>query len=601
MGKINKLSQNIINKIAAGEVVERPASVVKELIENSIDAEAEQITVKIEQGGSKLIEVSDNGKGMDEADAMLAFEQHATSKLVEIEDLEKIMTLGFRGEALASISSVSEAEIHTFDGDSAPLKATTSSGGTIVEPASARTRGTTITIRNLFHNIPARRKFLRTPQTEAKHIQKIFIEHALTNPNVAFTFIKDDKIIYELTAEDKLEQRIIALFPSYANQLVELNYDSPQLKLAGYVGHPAISINSTKDQYLFINKRPISDHLLSKAVKDAFDNNLMKGKYPVFFINIELAPDLVDVNIHPRKQEVRFESPGLIYSSIRRSVNHALQNKLHSDYSDKLSTFPETDFSDSYDKNLRSISNVKADRQATTPGYKSKSFADKTAPPTVNNKDFTKINDQEQLMSEFNISDTSAASTISYLQVFNTYLIFQKGEKLLVVDQHAADERINFEKIRSRINSSESIATQALLIPEELSGNTYSDIEDYLTHLAKLGFVVEPLTKSSYQLTEIPALLSHTQYLQTLDAVIEELSHTSGSANKTFEDVQDDIFATMACHGSIRAGQKLSEEEAYKILSDLFTCELPYSCPHGRPIIWELTKYELEKQFKRKL
>lgn len=580
---IRLLSTDLINKIAAGEVVERPASVVKELVENAIDAKASEISLKIEQSGIQLIEVSDNGKGMDQANAQLALVEHATSKISTQQDLERISTLGFRGEALASIASVSQMQIHTYDGETQPVLVTKNEDTVMTKPASGRNQGTTVQVKQLFANLPARRKFLRSLNTEFKHIYDTLINLALINPQVHFKFFRDQKLLLDLTRTATVLDRILQVHKGLSDKLIELSYVSPQIKISGYIGHPDTSRFDKSQQYIFINQRPVNDSLIRKAVKEGFKNSLMLEREPVFLIYIDLDPDLVDVNVHPRKLEVRFTNPGLIFQAIKSSVTNSLQTKLKNDL------------------HIKFKNNTAANHQFTSPIIESPLSLISTREQGINSVQqslsFTK-NLLSENLSEDRIDERSGDFlTQGFLQVFLTYIVVPQNDLLLVIDQHAADERINFERIEQAFNTNQFLASQPLLLSEEinLSSGETATLSDNLAMLKQYGFYIEQLSSQAWQLTQVPEILAGKDYLSSLQEIISSIS--TQKQNISFNK----LAATLACHSSIRAGQRLHDVEINQLISNLFKCHSPYSCPHGRPIIWEISKNELEKKFKRVL
>jgi len=577
MSKIQVLSKDLINKIAAGEVVERPASVAKELLENAIDAGASEITVNIEDGGLKKIQVIDNGSGMDENDSQMALMQHATSKISTEKDLESIYTLGFRGEALASISSVSNTTIHTFDGSQNPWLVSIKNEQISVELAPGREKGTTVTVNNIFSNIPARRKFLKSAQTEYKYILNIFSATALANPKVGFKLFKDGRLEFLLKKNDSLLSRITSTFPSLKNSdLIEILYDSPKIKINGYICHPSKARQDSSMQFTFVNGRYVKDNLISKAVREGFSSTLMNNNYPSYFINIQVDTKSIDVNIHPRKMEVRFDDPASIFNSVKTAVNKSLQNALKRDF----------------------IQKVGCDTDNITRNY-----SNYIGRPTVKDGiEFTKNLLSFDLNEQSSSVEKPISSTLNNpFQAFDTYIIFEKEGKLLIVDQHAADERVNYERLQKNFNAGVSFEPLDLLIPIEfqLSKSEISNATTKTEYLKSLGFNFK-FSQSKIIFMAIPQLLKQDFTVQVFSEILQNIE--DGIKLKgTAEKKENKLIATMACHSSIRAGQKLQSQEMQQLIINLFNCDMPYSCPHGRPIIWELSKYELEKNFKRKI
>jgi DNA mismatch repair protein MutL len=588
MSTIKLLSNDLINKIAAGEVVERPASALKELIENSIDALATEITVRLEESGLKKIDVIDNGIGMDKEDSILAFKQHATSKIKSEKDLSAIYTLGFRGEALASISSISDVTIHTFNGQDTPSFTYNNSDKIISEPGQGRAKGTTVSINNIFNKVPARRKFLRSPNTEYKYILDTFIFIALSHKNISFKLIKDDKIIYDLKATNTLTTRISELFPSIKEtQIIPINYDSPNIKISGFIGHPSISRQDNTQQFVFVNNRYIRDNVINKAIKDAYTSILLQHHQPIFFVFIEINPENIDVNIHPRKLEVKFDDTHLIFSAIKQSTQKALQMTIKDNFVSQTQSYT-------------TIKSANQDSPKFTSNKEYNDFSFSQTRPTVKQS----INFTQQLFN--NILDTTDqqinTEQITPSQFFNTYIVFQKAESLLVVDQHAADERVNFEKILDRVNNNEVLESLDLLIPitTQLTKQEIDATRQYKSIIESYGFSIS-IEATKAKIERVPLLLKGNFTENTFKELLNDLLQSEGKESQALEKHKEAIVATIACHSSIRAGQRLSTVEMTQLITNLYKCRLPYSCPHGRPIIWELNRYDIEKNFKRKL
>ncbi|MBN1331659.1 DNA mismatch repair endonuclease MutL [Candidatus Dojkabacteria bacterium] len=582
MNKINKLSPQLVAKIAAGEVVERPASVVKELIENSLDAGSTSLELYIQKAGRALIELRDNGSGMSLEDAELAFEQHTTSKISNEEDLSKIITLGFRGEALSSISAVADILLETGN-----LK-----DSTLVEILNQRQqirpgkieKGTTIKVQELFGRVPARKKFLRSDSTEFKHISDIFIRHALANLAVSFKLFADDKLVYNFPSTNSLETRIFDIWGGrYKDKLARITYDAPQIKITGLLSKPEEARRDRSAQFIFLNNRPISSNLITKAVEDAFHSTHPERRYPAFFIFLELDPESVDVNVHPRKLEVKFGNTNSVFSAVKHAVEHALSSSMKDTVKQQFSQQPNMNYSP---QGLHS--RLSERRRSYRP----------SSPNNTPNFIQGSLNFSRALLeSDENIKkDTLKFDSFKAAQFFNTYIVIEREEKLLFIDQHAADERINYEKIMKKINSDKALETQALLTPEtiELTPAEFNSLKEKMPEFEKLGIILEPFGKNTVKLAEKPAILKNFDFAGFIEEVLcEELLEINN------KKVLHLIVATLACHSSIRAGRKMHQEEVETMIKQLFACEKPYSCPHGRPIIWELSKNELEKNFKR--
>ncbi len=601
MANIKKLPQNVINQIAAGEVVERPASIVKELVENSIDAKATRIIVRIENAGKKLIEIIDNGVGMDKEDAVKAFEQHATSKITSTEDLGNIQTMGFRGEALASISSVSKVSLYTRPRNgSESIKVVAEAEKVDLAEESGAEEGARIVVENLFDFIPARKKFLKGDYTEFNHISNTFIDLALTRTDIHFELYHNGKEIFNLPTTTELKQRIFDLFGDVtASNLIDVHYNSPVLQISGLIGHPSVSQHFKDKQYVFLNNRPIQERTVNKAVQVGFNTFIAKDQYPIFFLYITIDPKKVDVNVHPRKQEVKFEDSQQIFGAVKRTVEEALQRSMKDELSRKIgetnitrnsfSGFEPSSKSEGF-KPSPSLSNTNSGTTYVKP-----------LPPSIQQSlNFSKMVLSESERSDPFNSEELSAETNDFSQVFDTYLIFDKQDKLFIMDQHAAAERINYEKLMEKHNLGENSEVQSLLAPVviDLNLGQAETFKTYIEELGKLGFEIEEFGTNSFQVTSIPALLKDINIENLMRETVLMLSSDISSSD-AIEEVTHKIIATLACHGSIRAGMKLSKEQGLYLINELKKCKNTYSCPHGRPIVWELTRTELEKKFKR--
>lgn len=596
---IIQLHPQLVNKIAAGEVVERPASVLKELIENAIDAKASKISVNLQSYGNKLIEIVDNGVGMSKGDAIIACDSHTTSKISTLQDLEDINSMGFRGEALASISAVSQLTlISKPQKDKIGTKIQIDSGKVISKEDTQTNKGTTIAVERLFHNIPARKKFLKSKNTEYKHLLATFFNYALAFPDIHFLLSHNNKTVYNLPStisdnfNDELLVRINDLFgPRISSNLVEIHYSSPYVQIGGFVGHPSIARSQRSYQLTFLNKRPIADKLISRAVFDAYQGLIPRGRYPIFFLFLKIDPRRIDVNVHPRKTEVRFNNPNQIYQSIKQSAKQALLKFLQKDTQ----------------KALREFSKF----QETIPTLKKKGrFEIKQVPKTSKRAQIKEsIKFTEALLKkdkelpdltkrEANIQITTLPKAF---QVFNNYLIIEKENSLLIIDQHAAAERVTFERLTKQIKN-KKVDTQKLLIPEiiELNKMEFGILKEYRKDLEKLGLRLAIFGKSAFKVIEIPALIAKTNIKELINNLVADLDQEiAQNKPKSFEELEKHVIETMACHSSIRTGMKLQREEINDLVEKLLKCDNPYSCPHGRPIIWEIEKGEIEKKFKR--
>jgi DNA mismatch repair protein MutL len=590
MGRIQKLSPELINLIAAGEVVERPASVVKELVENALDAGATQIVIRVEEGGGKLIQVVDNGRGMDSVDAEAAFEQHATSKIAALEDLQRIATLGFRGEALASIAAVSEIEMHTKTEPEPATKITIIEQKISSSLSPHAQTGTDIQIRNLFAALPGRKKFLRTAQTEFGHLTNIVVEAALAHPEVRFELYHDGRLIHRLPAASDAAARASEIWSQFKpSDFYHAEVVDNALKLEAWVGKPDVARKDRKVQFVFVNERPVSDRLIQRAASDAFKGFIHRDLQPVYLLKLTLDPEEVDVNVHPRKQEVKFANSQHVYLVVMRTLRDLLAQQTKSELLERLApeSAPEAD--------LITPSFV---RQPSTTFAPQKIYASPIGPQAGLN--FT-AHLLKSSSPSYSHADLPAAPLLRPLQLFMTYIVYQQGEEVIFIDQHAAAEKILYEKLMSQAANQKS---SPMLVPEvlEFSAQEKRQLLEQQDELVKIGLEIEDFSGHSVKIAAKPEL---TPNLRTREFLQDLLHH-----QQTFDDNAEllkeignpklhHLVATAACHGSVRAGQRLSEPEMQQIIADLAKCQYPYNCPHGRPVSWQLARTELEKNFKR--
>jgi len=592
MGQIKVLDQNMINMIAAGEVIERPASVVKELMENSIDAGATKITVSVEDGGKKLISVSDNGCGMDAEDLSKAFESHTTSKIKTSKDLHSISTLGFRGEALASIASVAQIKAVSRTKDSAGANCIEIDCGTksSISPTSADF-GTTIQVRDLFYKLPARRKFLRTANTEMEHITEQFTRIALPNNSLDMTLIHNGREIYRLANEQGHRRRIAALFSSEISEnLIETESDEKGIHIFALLGRPDISKTSNKFQYIFLNGRFIRDKFISHAIKEAYRGILEPDRFPVIFLFIQMPYEDYDVNVHPTKIEVRFYNANLVHSQILGCLREKL-----------LGTDLQT----------------KAKLPATAPsepgfkaGHRSREIADAMADFFRKHKP---VQTQQQIgfrqKTTGTIHDVSREKPTQYairdtqyerkfLQIHDSYIVEQTEDGFIIIDQHALHERILYENLRN-IMLKGKLESQRLLIPEsfEVTDAQAETLKTNSELIEKLGIELVPFGPRSYAIQAFPAILARAAPVDFAQDLIDLLMDKGVGLDA--EELLDEILNMAACKAAIKAGQKLSDSEIEQLLADRNHLEYASRCPHGRPTVIKFSLSDLEKQFKR--
>lgn len=596
MKKIHKLDKNLINLIAAGEVIERPSSVLKELIENSIDAGADKIQIEFKNGGLDLVSIKDNGSGILTEDADLIFEQHATSKISNPQDLDSIFTLGFRGEALASIASASSSiEVISKSKDSAAFRSVFTDRQQHTDPADKTDIGTEISVNDLFGNIPARRKFLKSTNTESRNIVKTFLENSLAHIGTTFELSSEGKDIYKLIKSTDFKNRVFDIWGSnIAKNIYEIEeFDIQGLKIQFYLGKPEIAKRSNPLQFIYVNKRFINNKTISAAVSEAYKGFIHTDLKPTFFIFIEIDPSKVDVNIHPRKMEVRFENSDEIFRIIYGSVKKILEKNTRDTIRSTIPMQPST-FEDRISNNHQAVPNISS---------RPLQFSDSrisSSKPTSDSISFGFVND---------ITATNMSHEEEYrpYQLFNTYIVIEKQNNLVFIDQHAAAEKILFEKLISQLNN---VTSKPLLVPMVVELNQYNKISilDKKDELKAVGFHIEDFGSNLIQITEIPEMLNKFDANEFIEMNMDYDSDLKKNYSnyETYNGVTltKDLYliiATTACHGSIRAGQPLSELEMRQIVKDLYSLENPYNCPHGRPTIWELKKTDIEKSFRRDL
>ena len=578
MKPILSLPEDLRNKISAGEVVERPASVVKELLENSIDAGATEITVVVEKGGHQLIQVRDNGHGITADGLAQAFLRYTTSKISKVDDLFKIRTLGFRGEALASIAAVSEINVASSVDESAGYQMDLVNGVTDAIKAAPPIGGTEITVRNLFYNTPARKKFLKSATTEFRQIVKMLRRFGLEFPEVSFQLMHNDKTILNLTPEN-LEERIIALTdPSYRDQLLPVNMIKGDYNISGFVGTLNLVRGRPGEQYLFVNRRFIQNRLLNSAVYAAYESLVKRGEYPFSLLNLVLPPDQLDVNVHPRKIEVRFTDEWRIYHVVKSAVREALASILATIPSFEQHVGQMVTFGKEIDPNQRQ------EPLWFTPAKQSESGADlQRAKEYVSN-----LADQKE-------EATAIEGSIMW-QVHDKYIISQINSGLVIIDQHVAHERVLFEDALLAFDST-PLSAQTLLFPEilEFSTDEYSVLLDILPYLEKLGFRMKENGQNKILLEAIPSDMGWGNENSVIRDIID---HYVANREKSSSYVEN-LAASFACHAAVKAGDSLTIEEMQVLVNRLFATKHPYYCPHGRPIIVQLSLEELDQRFER--
>jgi DNA mismatch repair protein MutL len=607
MSKIRVLADHVANQIAAGEVVERPASVAKELVENSIDAGATRITIEIEAGGRRLLKVSDDGEGMVRDDAILAFERHATSKIRETDDLAAIGTLGFRGEALASIASVAKVELTTcLEGANAATRVTIDGGRMRDVKDAAHPRGTTIIVRDLFFNIPARRKFLRSEATETYHLTNLVTHYALAHPEIAFTFVNNGREVVRTAPAKDLRERAYQIFgEEFLKNLLEVDGGEPQFaRVSGFVSAPRDRRTSRDAQYLFVNRRFVRDRMIGRALSEAYRSILPHGVYPAALLFIETPLEEVDVNVHPAKTEVRFRRQAAVADAVRESVRAALASASYvpppqppqvpepimtaTAAVSSIMPQPRIEFvpppprppvEPSGDEIARDIEIM---LQSASQSVKS------VVPP---------LDSVEKIARE--VTPESLSTNIRPLgQLEESFIIATDDEGLLLIDQHVAHERVLFDKYRA-LEAERRTDAQQLLVPEtfDLTPAQAAVFDDFVPELEKYGFELMRLSGRTVAIRAVPADLPASEARNMLFELLETVDAEKKSTAR--ETLRDEIAASLACHAAIKVNMPLAPEKMRWLIDRLLQTSSPTTCPHGRPVILRLSTRDILKGFHR--
>ncbi len=597
MNRINRLSQRLANQIAAGEVVERPASVIKELLENSLDADATRLDIDIEQGGVKLIRVRDNGAGIHKDDLALALSRHATSKIAELDDLENISSLGFRGEALASISSVSRlAMASKAESDSASEGWKVETEGQDMQASLstvAHPQGTTVEVRDLFFNTPARKKFLRTQKTEFSRIDEVMKRIALSRFDVQFTLQHNQRTIHKLLAANtnQQQQRRVALVcgPAFMENSVYIDVEASDLRLWGWVSLPTFSRSQADLQYFYVNGRIIRDKLVTHAVKQAYRDVLFHGRHPAYVLYLELPPTGVDVNVHPTKQEVRFRDSRLVHDFLFSALYKALADV---NPGDQFETPQLASTQSGYEQNSSAILSGQPGLSLVEPSRSS--YGDRSRSAAAN-----QVQDQVLALAKLH-GDATEVPPLGYAiaQLHGIYILAQNAEGLIVVDMHAAHERITYERMKLACRK-EELKMQPLLVPLSIavSQSEADCAEAQQQALLGLGIELERVAEESIVVRQIPAMLKNSDVEQMVRDVLSDVLEYGGSDR--IQAHQDELLSTMACHGSVRANRHLTIVEMNALLRDMEETERSGQCNHGRPTWVYQSLDELDKLFLR--
>ena len=681
MAIINELDKNTIDQIAAGEVVERPASVVKELVENAIDAGATAVTVEIRDGGISMIRVSDNGSGIERSEIRKAFKRHATSKITKIEDLFTIKSLGFRGEALSSISSVAQVDMITkTDADLEGIRYSVNGGEEAGYEEIGAPTGTTFIIRNLFYNTPARKKFLKTPQTEGSYVADVMEHMALDNPSISFHFINNKADKFSTSGNGDLKEIIYRIYGrDVALSLVPINVSADGISMEGYLGEPTLNRSNRNFEVFFINGRYVKDKIVSKALEEGYKQYLMQHKFPFVVLHIQMDPDNIDVNVHPAKMEVRFNNQALLYEFIRSHVAQVLHehemipDALLDEEEDKKQEFLQkalkeqerTRYTPVQNSESNMVKQEAASFNATTTiasfddeaedkkekeiapqpfetirfeekhemeiaepvlvkgvsptpvkiednnksaiwsrvyGEPDGSKAEKAQKPTIIKKDEATIvetNVQLNMFDEKILQKDNRSEFTVLGQIFETYWIIGFKDKMFIVDQHAAHEKVNYERMIKKYK--EKTITSQIVNPPVIVSLSAAEEDlflQYSEYFEKLGFNIENFGGHEYAMREIPTDLYGCDNVKDMFLeILDDLSHET-EMDRT-PDVINYKIASMACKASVKGNTKMSALEMETLIDELMTLDNPYNCPHGRPTIISMSKYEIDKKFKR--
>lgn len=613
MPQIKLLDEQTIDKIAAGEVVDRPSSVVKELVENAIDAKASAITVEIKEGGISFIRITDNGCGIEKEQIPIAFYRHSTSKIRSVEDLLTISSLGFRGEALSSIAAVSQVELISKTQDQFIGIRYIIEGGKELEMEEIGTpNGTTFLVKNLFYNTPARRKFLKTPQTEAGYISDLMERMALSHPDVAFKFINNGQIRLHTSGNGQLKDIIYHIYGrDIAANLLEIQAEFEDFSVSGFIGKPVISRGNRNFESYFINGRYIKSSLISKSIEDAYHGFMMQHKYPFTVLQFTMDGKLIDVNVHPNKMEMRFSNGESLYTHLVDVIQTALKQRelipqVH--LTEKKREIPKTECKKAEipepfeTKRLEKIRQAVAKDSPYEPKYNL--VKDQPRKPEISRTkeqpkktEVPRIEEEPQQLSMPLLSREAKPRHKIIGQLFDTYWLVEYNDQFYMIDQHAAHEKILFERTMADYRNKD-FTSQRISPPILLSLTMQEEVllKKYLPEFKKIGFEIEPFGGKEYTVSAVPGNLYGINGQSLLVELIDELGSVS---EKDTPDMVVEKIASMSCKAAVKGNQRLSRAEMEHLIDELLQLENPYFCPHGRPVIVSMTKYEIEKKFKR--
>ncbi len=672
MGNIVLLDELTINKIAAGEVIERPASVIKEMVENSIDAGANNITVEIKNGGISYIKVTDNGKGISQDDLEIAFERHATSKIRTADDLSTVTSMGFRGEALASIAAISNVEmISKTENQDIGYKIVVEGGDVLGKEEVGCTTGTSITVRNLFFNTPVRYKFLKKDYTESGYIEDVITRIALVNPNISIKLINNGKTVIQTNGDSNLQSVIYSIYgKDVANGVMEVNYQYEDIKITGIIGKPEVARSNRSNQLFFVNKRYIKDKTLTSATEQAYKGLIPLGKFGFVALNLEMNPAKVDVNVHPAKLEVRFEEESKVFQSVYHAIKDTLlknelvaesaPNRRELTFEERLNTIKEArkenlngglfSFRKQAEKQIEKYTdeeskiktNIPQEVQEETEKYDfnetySKMFG--TAPTDAkfepedqsekeeitsenqnDEKPLEETEQKEKVEQTEEIEQTEEKAEITEIEqpsifenteefskpnyklvgiVFKTYIVLEIDQEMYILDQHAAHERILYEKVKKNYYSSVNKDSQMLLLPDiiTLSHKEMELARENFDLFEQAGFILEEFGDNTIKLNGVPTICVE---LDTKELFLETLDEINNMSRTSKQEKEEKFIATVACKAAIKANMAIDEKEVTALMDELLELPNPFTCPHGRPTVIKMSKYEIERKFARK-
>jgi DNA mismatch repair protein MutL len=619
MGRIRLLPETVASQVAAGEVVERPASVVKELVENSLDAGARKVDIVIRRGGISLVRVIDDGCGMDRDDALLSLERHATSKIRSAADLQAVATLGFRGEALPSIASVSRFRLTTRERRAIAGTEIIVNGGKIdVVRDGGEAPGTQVEVRSLFYNLPARRKFLRSENSESRNIEHQLHLQAIGHPQIGFSLVRDDRMLFQLPTAVTLSDRIRDLYGAELLQrLVQISdAASPKVRISGFIGQVGLSRQTRSQQLVFVNGRAIESSLITGAIREGYHTALMKGQYPVTFFFLELDPAAVDVNVHPAKREVRLRDPNGVRQAIVNCIQQTLETAragwqekfrapirpataLPGKPAPDLALRPEVSAPEEAHRDFPSLGPTVAG--VVDPGRKRAPASDTAGQASrLPERRSDSAGDAPALQGQQRATKAPQRQFEIIGVLSKLYILMENAGGLVLVDQHAAHERILFEELRRRMEE-QGVPTQKLLLPQtfDVPPRDADWIERNLSILQRMGIGVEVFGPDTFKIDSLPSFLNVSDAAQFMRKVIDDLKSAGNSTSAM--RLGEEMIAKSVCRHAVKANDPLRYPEVEKLIRDLLDCDLPYCCPHGRPTMIQISLTELEKKFGRKI